>query len=537
MFNVTDQHTPIPMSKGATVGIDLGTTNSVVSHYTDHGPMIVKNAVGERTTPSVVGFQDDEGILVGKAAKNIAEVQPNRVVESVKRLMGEEEPLSVATEQYRPEEISALILKKLIQDSEETLETDITNAVVTVPAYFNNRQREATIQAGKLAGITVDRIINEPTAACLAYGHPNARSELVLVYDLGGGTFDVSLVDISDGVFKVVATDGLKHHGGDDWDSRIVGQIISIFENETGIDQSDDRQAMQRAWEAAREAKEDLCTREQTKINMPFFGADDDGPLNFESVLTRTTFQEMTRDLLEETIDVCESVLSEADVRPEEIDNVLLVGGSTRMPQIEERLRDTFGDNVSKRANPDEVVAKGASIQAAKLHGSINALPDGTTDIVPRQTEKPTSHTLSALEDIVLVDVTSRTLGVEVQKGGNGGFFKPIIDRNTPIPANGVGGGVTVHDNQTRIRISVYQGEQERVEDNDFLGECHIEGVPPRPAGEVSVEVEFSIDQNGTLDVEAFDDFDNSASVQIESGIEFSQQELEERRSNLPKVK
>lgn len=525
------------MNQGSVVGIDLGTTRSVVSHYTNRGPIILNNSVGERTTPSVVGFTDEE-VLVGKPAANQSDTNPTRTIESIKRRMGEEDTVSVDGDQYRPEEISALILKKLVQDAEEYIENEVTNAVITVPAYFNNSQREATIQAGKLAGITVDRIINEPTAACLAYGHPNARNELVLVYDLGGGTFDVSLVDVTDGVFKVVATDGLKHHGGDDWDSRIVGQIIDIFQSETGIDLTDDEQAMSRAWGAACEAKEELSTREKTEINLPFIATDDDGPHDFESVLTRATFQDMTSDLLEETIEVCMSVLEEGDARPEDVDNVLLVGGSTRMPQVEERLQEEFGDKVSKGANPDEIVAKGASIQAAKIHGEIPALPENSSgDIVPYQNPGSKSVTLPELKDIVLVDVTSRTLGFEIRRDGVDGFFEPIIDRNTPIPANGVGRGQTSYDDQKKIRIAVYQGEDERAENNDYLGECLIEGVPPRPAGEVSVKVEFTIDQNGTLAVEAVDDFDNSDSVRIESDVEFTQRELEERKSNLPEVR
>lgn len=459
-----------------TVGIDLGTTNSVVAVMEGGEPTVIANAEGSRLTPSVVAFTKNGERLVGVAAKRQAILNPDRTIASIKREMGTDHKVTIDNKQYTPEEISAMILQKLKTDAEAYLGEPVTAAVITVPAYFNDDQRTATKTAGEIAGLEVLRIINEPTAASLAYGLDKKTSETILVWDLGGGTFDVSVLEVGDGVFEVKSTAGDTHLGGDDWDERIVSYIADEFKREQGIDLRKDRQALQRLREAAEKAKVELSSVVQTNINLPFITADAEGPKHLDMTLTRAKFEEFTSDLVERCVGPFKRALDDAKLSPEQLDEIILVGGSTRMPMIQDLVRKLAnGKEPNKGVNPDEVVAVGAAIQAGVLGGEV--------------------------KDVVLLDVTPLSLGVETL----GGVMTKLIERNTTIPTRKSQVFTTSADGQTEVEIHVLQGEREMARDNKSLGSFHLTGIPPAPRGIPQIEVSFDIDANGIVNVSAKD--------------------------------
>lgn len=521
------------------VGIDLGTTNSAVARIIGKDPTVLSADNDNRTIPSVVGFSDDgTEVHVGQNAVNLEAKHPQRVINSVKRRMGEQDPVArVDGEAYQPEEISALILTKLKQIAETQLGDTVTNAVITIPAYFGTERREATKRAGEIAGLTVDRIINEPTAAMLAHGISHEDDVTALVYDLGGGTFDVSIVTVDTGIFEVVATDGLRNHGGDDWDDRLVAQMQRMIEDRTGQSVKSDSEVTQRLWKAARSAKHDLSDRSKTTIRVPFILDD----WSFEEQLSRSQFQDMTAELLDPTIEVCHDVLSQAGMKPEDIDEVLLVGGATRMPQVRQQLRDVFGDAVRRSKSPDEVVAKGAAIQAGILNDSLPTVQEEGSDVLQRQeqtaldTPADENYDLPVkYDEAVLIDVTSQSLGTKT-KGDN---FAKVIRRNTSIPAEETERFQTTEDNQTTIRVGVYQGESMTASENKHLDEFDITGLPKLPEGVAKIDVTFRINSNGILEVTAQSvQKGHSDSITIESGVEYSEREIENMQSALPTVR
>ena len=457
------------------IGIDLGTTNSVVAVMEGGEPTVITNQEGSRLTPSVVGFSKNGERLVGQLAKRQAVSNPDRTVSSIKRHMGTSYKVEIDSKKYSPEEISAMVLQKLKNDAEKYLGETVTQAVITVPAYFSDSQRQATKDAGKIAGLEVLRIINEPTAAALAYGIDKTDDHTVLVYDLGGGTFDVSILEMGDGVFEVLATNGDTHLGGDDFDQKIVDWLVSEFKKQEGIDLSNDKMAMQRLREAAEKAKIELSGVLTTNINLPFITAGADGPKHLDMDLTRAKFEEMTADLVERTMGPTRQAMADAGLSANDIQKVILVGGSSRIPAVQEAIKKFIGKEPHRGVNPDECVAIGAAIQAGVLAGEV--------------------------KDVLLLDVTPLSLGIETL----GGVFTKIIDRNTTIPTSKKQVFSTATDNQPSVDIHVLQGEREMAADNKTLGRFELGGIPAAPRGVPKIEVAFDIDANGIVNVSAKD--------------------------------
>ena len=459
------------------IGIDLGTTNSCVAVMEGGKPTVIPNAEGSRTTPSVVAFTKTGERLIGEPAKRQAVTNAERTVSSIKRHMGSDYKVEIDGKKYSPQEISAMILQKLKADAENYLGEKVTEAVITVPAYFNDAQRQATKDAGKIAGLDVKRIINEPTAAALAYGLDNEKEQKIMVYDLGGGTFDVSIIEIGDGVIEVLATNGDTHLGGDDFDNKIIEWMVSEFKKQEGIDLSGDKMAMQRLKEAAEKAKKELSSATTTNINLPFITATAEGPKHFDMDLTRAKFDELTHDLVEKTAIPVQNALKDAGITAAELGKVLLVGGSTRVPAVQEKVKMLTGHEPSKTLNPDECVAIGASIQGGKLAGDAGA------------------------GDILLLDVTPLSLSIETM----GGIATRLIERNTTIPTKKSQIFSTAADNQTAVDINVLQGERQFAKDNKSLGQFRLDGIPPARRGVPQIEVTFDIDANGIVNVSAKD--------------------------------
>ena len=502
------------------IGIDLGTTNSCVSVLEGGEPTVITNPEGGRTTPSVVAFSKDEDRLVGQTAKRQAVTNPENTIFSIKRFMGRmfkevsneisEVPYNVDKnsngavivkangKEYTPPEISAMVLQKLKQDAEEYLGSKILDAVITVPAYFNDSQRQATKDAGKIAGLNVRRIINEPTAAALAYGMDKKKDEKIAVFDLGGGTFDVSILELGDGVFEVKASNGDGHLGGDDFDQKVINWIAEEFKKSDGIDLREDPMALQRLKEAGEAAKKELSSSKQTDINLPFVTADASGPKHLNLNLTRAKFDELVNDLVDRTIDPCKKAMSDAGLSPSDIDEVILVGGSTRIPNIQEKVKEIFGKEPNKSVNPDEVVALGAAIQGGVLAGDV--------------------------DDVLLLDVTPLSLGIETL----GSVSTKLIERNTTIPTKKSQVFSTAADNQTTVEIHVLQGEREMASDNKTIGRFHLSDIPPSPRGVPQIEVTFDIDANGMLNVGAQDKATGKEqSIRIEASSGISEAEIE----------
>lgn len=482
------------------IGIDLGTTNSCVSIMEGGEAVVIPNAEGSRTTPSVVAFTKDGERLVGQVAKRQAVTNPDRTIISIKREMGTPHKVTIDGKAYTPQEISAMILQKLKTDAESYLGQTVTEAVITVPAYFNDSQRQATKDAGRIAGLNVQRIINEPTAASLAYGLDKQGLQKILVYDLGGGTFDVSILEIGDGVFEVKSTNGNTRLGGDDFDERIIKHIAETFQKDQGVDLRKDKMALQRLKEAAEKAKIELSSVMQVSINLPFITADANGPKHLDMTLTRATFDELTRDLVDATIPPMKRALQDADLKAEQIDKIILVGGSTRIPAVQEAVKRVTGKDPFKGINPDECVAVGAAIQGGVLGGDV--------------------------KDIVLVDVTPLSLGIETM----GGVFTRLIDRNTRVPTSKSQVFSTAADGQTQVDVHVLQGEREMAANNKTLGRFQLTGIAPAPRGVPQIEVTFNIDSNGIVNVSAKDmGTGNEQKITITSSTNLTEEEIKQR--------
>ncbi len=505
---------------GKIIGIDLGTTNSCVAVMEGGEPVVIPNAEGSRTTPSMVAFTKKGERLVGASAKRQAITNPDNTIFSIKRFMGrmyeevEEEikevpykvvkgknnvaRVKIGDKEYSPPEISAMILQKMKQTAEDYLGQKVTEAVITVPAYFNDSQRQATKEAGIIAGLEVKRIINEPTAASLAYGLDKKKNEKIAVFDLGGGTFDISILELGDGVFEVKSTNGDTHLGGDDFDQRIINWLVDEFKKAEGVDLSKDPMALQRLKEAAEKAKMELSTSTQTEINLPFITATDSGPKHLNMTLTRAKFEQLCDDLFTKTIEPCQIALNDAGLKPTDIDEVVLVGGMTRVPRVQEIVKEIFGKDPHKGVNPDEVVAIGAAIQGGVLGGDV--------------------------KDVLLLDVTPLSLGIETL----GGVFTKLIEKNTTIPTRKSEIFSTAADNQTTVEIHVLQGEREMAIDNKTIGRFHLDGIPPAPRGVPQIEVTFDIDANGILNVSAKDKATNKEqSIRIEASSGLTKEEID----------
>ncbi|MDE2998404.1 MAG: molecular chaperone DnaK [Gemmatimonadota bacterium] len=505
---------------GKVIGIDLGTTNSCVAVMEGGDPVVIPNAEGGRTTPSVIAFTKDDERLVGQVAKRQAVTNPQNTVYSIKRFMGrryeevpgeiEEVPYEVQRDSnglataklgdktYTPPEISAMVLQKMKQTAEEYLGETVTEAVITVPAYFNDAQRKATTDAGKIAGLDVKRIVNEPTAASLAYGLDKKTDEIIAVYDLGGGTFDISILELGDGVFEVKSTNGDTHLGGDDFDQRIIDWLADEFQRENNIDLRNDPMALQRLKEAAEKAKCELSSSMQTDVNLPFVTADASGPKHMNLTLSRAKFEQLVEDLVERTKRPCIQAIKDAGLSPSEINEVILVGGSTRMPKVQQAVKELFGKDPNRGVNPDEVVAVGAAIQAGVLSGDV--------------------------KDVVLLDVTPLSLGIETL----GGVMTKLIDRNTTIPTKKSQVFTTAADSQPSVEVHVLQGEREMSVDNRTIGRFHLDGIPPAPRGTPQIEVSFDIDANGIMNVSAKDMGTNKEqSIRIEASSGLSDAEID----------
>ena len=505
---------------GKIIGIDLGTTNSCVAVLEGGEPTVINSSEGGRTTPSVVGFAKDDERLVGQTAKRQAVTNPENTVFSIKRFMGrmfdevsneiKEVPYKVEKSEsgsvvvkagdksHTPQEIGAMVLQKLKQTAEDHLGTSVTDAVITVPAYFNDSQRQATKDAGKIAGLNVKRIINEPTAASLAYGLDKKKDETIAVFDLGGGTFDISILELGDGVFEVKSTNGDTHLGGDDFDQKVIDWIATEFKKSDGIDLKKDPMALQRLREASETAKKELSSSKQTEINLPFVTADSSGPKHLNLTLTRAKFEELVSDLVDRTVEPCLKAIKDAGLNASDIDEVILVGGSTRMPKIQEKVKEIFDKEPNHSVNPDEVVALGAAIQGGVLSGDV--------------------------DDILLLDVTPLSLGIETL----GSVSTKLIERNTTIPTKKSQVFSTAADNQTTVEIHVLQGEREMAVDNKTIGRFHLDGIPPAPRGVPQVEVTFDIDANGILNVSAKDKATGKEqSIRIEASSGLSDAEVD----------
>ena len=482
------------------IGIDLGTTNSCVGVMEGGQPTVIANAEGARTTPSVVAFTKTGERLVGEPAKRQAVTNADKTISSIKRHMGTDYRVTIDDKKYSPQEISAMILQKLKGDAENYLGEKVTEAVITVPAYFNDAQRQATKDAGKIAGLDVKRIINEPTAAALAYGLDNEKEQKIMVYDLGGGTFDVSVIEIGDGVIEVLSTAGDNRLGGDDFDQKVADYMISEFKKAEGVDLSADKMAMQRIKEAAEKAKKELSSATTTNINLPFISMNANGPLHFDMNLTRAKFDELTHDLVERTAEPVRRALSDAGINASELGQVLLVGGSTRIPAVQDKVKALTGKEPSKSLNPDECVALGASVQGGKLAGDAGA------------------------GDILLLDVTPLSLSIETM----GGIATRLIERNTTIPTKKSQIFSTAADNQTAVDINVVQGERQFARDNKSLGQFRLDGIPPARRGVPQIEVTFDIDANGIVNVSAKDlGTGKEQHITITSGSNMSDSEID----------